>query len=146
MLGKEEDHNGFERLKRPKRYEVNYLPDIPEGQSEDSLEAERKLLVEEMKKTEPQWSCHRLRDGPDLPIAEKRDCRGRTSSENFEGAVARSERQVYPEFNREVTKNLQGDLFEALDRHTPRLVEIFRAKKGSVGQTLAGWCSKFMPG
>ncbi|TWW71352.1 hypothetical protein D4764_17G0008350 [Takifugu flavidus] len=78
------------------------------------------------------------KDGPDLPIAEKRDCKGRTSSENFEGAVARSERQVYPEFNREVTKNLQGDLFEALDRHTPRLVEIFRAKKGSVGQTLAG--------
>lgn len=40
-------------LKRPKRYEVNYLPDIPEGQSEDSLEAERKLLVEEMKKRNP---------------------------------------------------------------------------------------------
>lgn len=43
--------------------------------------------------------------------------------------------QVYAEFNRVVTKNLQGDLFEALDRYT-RLVEIFRAKKGSVGQTL----------
>lgn len=40
-------------LKRPKRYEVNYLPDIPEGQSEDSLEAARKLLVEEMKKRNP---------------------------------------------------------------------------------------------
>lgn len=40
-------------LKRNKRYEVNYLPDIPEGQSEDSLEAERKLLVKEMKKRNP---------------------------------------------------------------------------------------------
>lgn len=40
-------------LKRPKRYEVNYLPDLPEGQNEDSLEAERKLLVEEMKKRNP---------------------------------------------------------------------------------------------
>lgn len=29
-------------LKRHKSYEVSYLPDIPEGQSEDSLEAEKK--------------------------------------------------------------------------------------------------------
>ncbi|TWW62188.1 hypothetical protein D4764_04G0008350, partial [Takifugu flavidus] len=49
-----------------------------------------------------------------------------------------TEKQVYAEFKRVVTKNLQGDLFEALDRHTPRLVGIFRAKKGSVGQTLTG--------
>lgn len=40
-------------LKRPKRYEVNYLPNLPEGQNEDGLEAERKLLVEEMKKRNP---------------------------------------------------------------------------------------------
>lgn len=40
-------------IKRAKRYEVNYLPDIPEGQNENSLEAERKLLVEEMKKRHP---------------------------------------------------------------------------------------------
>lgn len=43
-------------LKRHKRYEVNYLPDIPGGQSEDTLEAERKLLVEEMKKRNPNWA------------------------------------------------------------------------------------------
>lgn len=40
-------------LKRPKRFEVNYLPDVPEGQNEDSLEAARNLLVEEMKKRNP---------------------------------------------------------------------------------------------
>lgn len=40
-------------LKRPKRYEVNYLPELPEGQNEDNLEAQRKLLVEEMKKQNP---------------------------------------------------------------------------------------------
>lgn len=43
-------------LKRPKRYEVNYLPELPEGQDEDSLEAARKLLVEEMKKLNPSAS------------------------------------------------------------------------------------------
>lgn len=40
-------------LKRPKRYEVNYLPDLPEGHNEDTLEVARKLLVEEMKKRNP---------------------------------------------------------------------------------------------
>lgn len=54
MLGKRgRPQMASKGLKRPKRYEVNYLPDIPEGQSEDSLEAERKLLVEEMKKRNP---------------------------------------------------------------------------------------------
>lgn len=44
--------------------------------------------------------------------------------------------QVFAEFNRVVTKNLQLDFFQALDCHTPRFGEIFKAKKGSVGQTL----------
>lgn len=40
-------------LKIPKRYEVNYLLELPKGQNEDSLQAERKLLVEEIKKRKP---------------------------------------------------------------------------------------------
>lgn len=54
-----------------------------------------------------------------------------------------TERQVYTEFNRVVTKNLQVDFFEALDRHTPRFVEIFKAKKGSVGQILTKLVQQF---
>lgn len=48
--GKRHPGNG---IKRPKRFEINYLPDLPEGQNEDRLEAERKLLIEEMKKRNP---------------------------------------------------------------------------------------------
>lgn len=40
-------------LKRPKSSEVNYLPEHPEGQNGDSLEAVRQLLVEEMRKVNP---------------------------------------------------------------------------------------------
>lgn len=37
-------------IKRSKRGEVNYMPDHPEGQNDDTLEDERLFLVEEMKK------------------------------------------------------------------------------------------------
>lgn len=40
------------------------------------------------------------------------------------------------EFNRIVGKNLKLEFFESIDRHTLRLVEIFRSKRGNVGQLL----------
>ncbi|KAI5103552.1 hypothetical protein C0J45_7133 [Silurus meridionalis] len=75
-------------LKRPKRNEVNYLPKLPEGQNKDGLEAERKLLVEEMKKQNPSGTVIASKDGSDLPTVETGDCGDLTSSENPEGALA----------------------------------------------------------
>lgn len=37
-------------IKKPRRGEVNYLPDYPDGQDDSSLENARQLMVEEMKK------------------------------------------------------------------------------------------------
>lgn len=37
-------------MKRVKRGEVNYLPDHPKGQADDTLEEQRLILVEELKK------------------------------------------------------------------------------------------------
>ena len=37
-------------IKRPKRGEANYLPNLPDRQNEESLERARLVLVEEMKK------------------------------------------------------------------------------------------------
>lgn len=48
-----------------------------------------------------------------------------------------SGRQVYAEFNRIATTNLENDFFDALDHFTPRFVNIFKTKKGSVGEKLA---------
>ncbi|CAB1414558.1 unnamed protein product [Pleuronectes platessa] len=48
-----------------------------------------------------------------------------------------TERQVFAEFNRIASKNLEGDFFEALDQYTPRFIEIFRTKKGTVGRKLS---------
>lgn len=40
-------------IKRPKRGEANYLPNLPEGHNDTSLENARKVLTEEMKKRHP---------------------------------------------------------------------------------------------
>lgn len=40
-------------IKTPKKGEINYLPDFPEGMDEDSLEAAREVMVGEMMKTKP---------------------------------------------------------------------------------------------
>ncbi|KAL6466208.1 hypothetical protein MHYP_G00263410 [Metynnis hypsauchen] len=70
-------------LKRPKRYEVNNLPDLPDRQKEDSLEAARKVLVEEMKKRNPSATVIGSKMDQTLPLR-------RPSSENIEGTMASS--------------------------------------------------------
>lgn len=44
--------------------------------------------------------------------------------------------QVFAEFHRIASKNLEGDFYEALDKHTPRFIDLFKAKKGTMGQKL----------
>ncbi|KAK5922990.1 hypothetical protein CesoFtcFv8_000379, partial [Champsocephalus esox] len=45
--------------------------------------------------------------------------------------------QVYWEFNRVVGKNLKDNFFDALDRFSPSLMDLFRKKKGVTGQFLS---------
>ncbi|XP_026064677.1 uncharacterized protein LOC113047502 isoform X2 [Carassius auratus] len=48
-----------------------------------------------------------------------------------------TESQVYYEFSRVVGKSLQENFFDELDRFSPRLIDLFRKKKGLTGQLLA---------
>ncbi|KAJ4947041.1 hypothetical protein JOQ06_009083 [Pogonophryne albipinna] len=43
---------------------------------------------------------------------------------------------VFAKCNRITSRNLEADFFEALDQHTPRFIQLFKSKKGSVGQKL----------
>ncbi|KAJ8346487.1 hypothetical protein SKAU_G00278880 [Synaphobranchus kaupii] len=47
-----------------------------------------------------------------------------------------TEDQVYMELNRIAGKNLKQEFYEGIDRHSPRLIEIFRSKRGNVGKLL----------
>nr|XP_040052875.1 uncharacterized protein LOC120831491 isoform X3 [Gasterosteus aculeatus aculeatus] len=42
---------------------------------------------------------------------------------------------VFMEFSRIVGKNLKTEFYESIDRHSPRLLELFGSKRGNVGQT-----------
>lgn len=44
--------------------------------------------------------------------------------------------QVFMEFSRIVGKNLKQEFYENIDRHSPRFLELFRSKRGNVGQLL----------
>lgn len=44
--------------------------------------------------------------------------------------------QVFMEFSRIVGKNLKMEFYESLDEQSPRLLELFRTKRGNVGQLL----------
>lgn len=48
--------------------------------------------------------------------------------------------------NRIATTNLPNEFCDALDRYTPRLVRIFKPKKGSIGETLAEFIQQIDPG
>ncbi|XP_076844381.1 uncharacterized protein LOC143489322 [Brachyhypopomus gauderio] len=48
-----------------------------------------------------------------------------------------TESQVFQEFSRVVGKNLKDNFFDALDRFSPSLMELFRKKRGLTGQLLA---------
>nr|XP_040023791.1 uncharacterized protein LOC120812059 isoform X2 [Gasterosteus aculeatus aculeatus] len=47
-----------------------------------------------------------------------------------------TEDQVFMEFSRIVGKNLKTEFYESIDRHSPRLLELFGSKRGNVGQLL----------
>lgn len=51
--GKRKGQTPQRSIKRPKRFEVNFLPNFPDGEDETSIEYKRKELVEEMKKHRP---------------------------------------------------------------------------------------------
>ena len=44
--------------------------------------------------------------------------------------------QIYDEFSRVASKNLRQQFYEALDRHTPSLIQMMKSKRGKVGQSL----------
>lgn len=58
------------RIKKPRRGEVNYLPDYPDGQDDSSLEDARPFMVEEMKKKTPNAAL--IKQEMDLTFALRR--------------------------------------------------------------------------
>ncbi|KAJ8287164.1 hypothetical protein GJAV_G00048360 [Gymnothorax javanicus] len=146
--GKRKDQTPQRSVKRPKRFEINFLPNFPDGEDETSLESKRKELQEEMKKRRPIAAL--ISKNMDSTFAMRRK-----EFVNLEppvkDAMARwpalfTESQIIAEFCRLSSKNLKVEFFKELDKYTPRFFEIFQSKGGSVGQTLKEYLLQVTPG
>ncbi|XP_035271196.1 uncharacterized protein LOC118226062 [Anguilla anguilla] len=134
--GKRGSQEILRSVNRPKRFEINFLPNFPIGEDEISTESKRKELVEELKKHHP--SATLISNNMDTTFALRR--KELVHSEPpVKETLGRwpalfTESQVLAEFNRITSKNLKQEFFTALDRHTPRFLEIFHSKGGTIGQ------------
>ncbi|XP_040907990.1 uncharacterized protein LOC121191012 [Toxotes jaculatrix] len=133
-----EGPSSSKNIKRPKRGEVNYLPNFPDRHDESSLENARKVIIEEMKKKQPNASLVSRMMEETFSLRRREIV---TQEPAVQSVIERwpalfTERQVFAEFNRIASKNLEGNFYEALDQHTPRFMDLFKSKKGTVGQKL----------
>uniref|UniRef100_A0A3Q3G285 Uncharacterized protein n=1 Tax=Labrus bergylta TaxID=56723 RepID=A0A3Q3G285_9LABR len=96
-------------IKRPKRAEVNFLPNFPKGEDGSSLERQRLQIVDELMQTT--FSLRRKEViNDDLPVGE------------------------ILEFHRITNINLKNHFYSELDRHVPRLQSLFRKKAARTGK------------
>ncbi|CAB1454338.1 unnamed protein product [Pleuronectes platessa] len=125
-------------IKKAKKGELNYLPNFPEGFDQLSLEGARKDLVDEMQKREPNGKP--VKQMMDLTFALRRkevvDSEPAITTMMERWPALFTEDQIYMEFRRIVGKDLKKEFFDGIDQHSPRLVEIFRCKRGIIGQQL----------
>ncbi|KAL1273015.1 hypothetical protein QQF64_028877 [Cirrhinus molitorella] len=126
-------------IKKPRKGEVNYLPDCPDGHDDSSLEIYRQELVDEMKKKKQ--SAVFISQRMDLTLSFRRKevviDKPPVSQLLQRWPALVLESQVYQEFSRVVGKNLKQEFYGSLDRHCPQLMQIFRSKRGLTGQILS---------
>uniref|UniRef100_A0A3P9LXJ5 PB1 domain-containing protein n=1 Tax=Oryzias latipes TaxID=8090 RepID=A0A3P9LXJ5_ORYLA len=125
-------------IKRPKRAELNFLPNFPRGEDATSLEQLRLQIIDEVKKTDKDHilitklmqSTFALRRkeiiSDDLPVAD--------ILERWPALKMESQVNICAEFHRITNINLKNHFFAVLDQHTPRLQSIFRKKASRTGK------------
>nr|XP_020516176.1 uncharacterized protein LOC110005075 [Labrus bergylta] len=123
-------------IKRPKRAEVNFLPNFPKGEDGSSLERQRLQIVDEVIRTDKNlpliaklmqttFSLRRKEViNDDLPVGEILE----------RWPALKMESQICAEFHRITNINLKNHFYSELDRHVPRLQSLFRKKAARTGK------------
>ncbi|XP_074546285.1 uncharacterized protein LOC141810709 [Halichoeres trimaculatus] len=131
------ENGSYKGIKRPKKAEVNYLPPLPFGDTEATLEKERVDMLQEIdkknnekiiaKKMERSFAYRRLEVVKQCP-----------SIQHFRARwpALFSEAQIEEEFRRITTVHLQRTFLSKLDLYTPKLQEIFSKKGGVAGSKI----------
>nr|XP_055070029.1 uncharacterized protein LOC129451008 [Misgurnus anguillicaudatus] len=121
-----------ETLKKPKRAELNFLPDYPIGVNEDALEAERMWLEEELKKKN--FNVSQVNAKMDLTFSLRR--REVVSDQPPVSTIKRRwpalflEEQVYAEFKRITGVDLHLAFHKALEVNAKGLIRMYQSRRG----------------
>nr|XP_023657687.1 uncharacterized protein LOC111838687 isoform X2 [Paramormyrops kingsleyae]XP_023657688.1 uncharacterized protein LOC111838687 isoform X2 [Paramormyrops kingsleyae]XP_023657689.1 uncharacterized protein LOC111838687 isoform X2 [Paramormyrops kingsleyae]XP_023657691.1 uncharacterized protein LOC111838687 isoform X2 [Paramormyrops kingsleyae] len=124
-------------IKRPKRAEVNFLPNFPQGKDPSSLDQLRQAIVEEVKKAEKNLPLIRKLMETTFPLRRQTivmSCPPVKELLDLWPAL-KMESELYAEFQRITNQNLPNTFYAELDRHLPRLMTLFRQKASKTGKT-----------
>uniref|UniRef100_A0A3B1JRT8 PB1 domain-containing protein n=1 Tax=Astyanax mexicanus TaxID=7994 RepID=A0A3B1JRT8_ASTMX len=119
-------------IKRPRRAEVNFLPNFPRGEDATSLEKLRLQIADDVRRSDRNLvliaklmqSTFALRRkeviSEDLPIGDVLE----------RWPALKVDSQICAEFHRITNVNLKNHFYAELDRHAPHLLSLFRIKAG----------------
>ncbi|RXN18153.1 sterile alpha motif domain-containing 3-like isoform X1 [Labeo rohita] len=128
------EEGSLKGFKRAKKAEVNYLPPLPFGETEETLEKERLDLLKEIKKKNNERA---INEKMEKSFAMRRtevvkDCPAiQDLLERWPSLFC--ENQIKEEFKRITTIHLERMFLSRLDGYTTKLLEIFRRKGGTAG-------------
>ncbi|KAL7868681.1 hypothetical protein SRHO_G00100650 [Serrasalmus rhombeus] len=131
-----------QKLKKAKKAEVSFLPDIPEGKTQNVLEEERAAIVAEMKKKRVDWkkvtdmmastfSLRRKEIVEQPPLVAEVKARW---------PALFTDEQTEAEFARLTSTDLWATFVSGLDQYLERFLQMFRAKSHCI-QTLSSLLS-----
>ncbi|XP_063336328.1 uncharacterized protein LOC134631700 [Pelmatolapia mariae] len=143
----EEDDSGSSRfsLKKPKRGEVNFIPDAPENYNDESLENERCILEDEMKKRDKNMAL--ITQKMDITFSLRRkevvETQPLVKEMQLRWPALFLKEQICAEFSRITTKDLMGTFMTALDTYSLRLIKLYRVRKAAFRNDMDSLLQKF---
>ncbi|KAJ8347978.1 hypothetical protein SKAU_G00265670 [Synaphobranchus kaupii] len=124
-------------IKKPRKAEVNFCPNLPRGETRESLEVERVALLTEVKKKRKDEAVIKEKMQRTFSYRRQEVLQEPTIPEFQNRWPALFDvNEVNLEFMRLTTVPLTSKFFGQLDRYTDDLIRVFHAKGGSAGKKI----------
>ncbi|KAF6728176.1 hypothetical protein FQA47_003307, partial [Oryzias melastigma] len=127
-----------QNIKKARKAEVNYIINLPKDQTPATLEGMREEIMHEMEKVERNQSVIAKLMNTTY-VLRRQEIVGALVSPQVRDVMNRwpallLESQVFAEFHRINNVNLRNQFYKELDRHTPKLMTLFREKSTKTGR------------
>uniref|UniRef100_A0A3P8SKE1 Uncharacterized protein n=1 Tax=Amphiprion percula TaxID=161767 RepID=A0A3P8SKE1_AMPPE len=135
---KPDNDHPHQNIKKARKAEVNYIINLPKEETPATLETMRQEIIHEVEKTEKnQLVIGKLMNT--TYALRHQEIVGALVAPQVRDVVDRwpallMESQVFAEFHRINNVNLRNQFYKELDRHTPKLLTLFRDKARKTGK------------